>query len=639
MGGAGWSACADLSLTSGRRFVFDIETDGLLDSLTKIHSLVLRDVDITDLTISCTNRSERYHTIETGLDTLRDADVLYGHNILLYDIPAIQKIYPRWKPKGRIMDTLITARMRWAHIKDTDFALFRKGKLPPKLIGSHSLKAWGYRMGIHKGDYGEQEGAWESWSEEMQKYCEQDTAVTLALVKRIRKVGVSKEAVETEHALALYLRDQEAGGFPFDVQAAEKLQAKLAAEREAVRVRLVDEFGSWQVSAGEFTPKRDNKARGYKAGVPVEKFKTLTFNPASRDHIASRLKAMYGWKPTQFNEGDGKPTVDDDILKALPYPPAKDLARFFLLNKRLGSLSEGKEAWLKLARKNDTTGLYHMHGRVNQGGAITHRASHSKPNMTQVPKVTSEYGSEMRALFAAGLVKGWTQMGADASGLELRCLAHYMAKYDGGTYGKIVLESDIHTYHREALGELVSQDAKGRDTTKTWAYATLYGAGDEKRGSILAPTASPTKQKKIGKHSLHIFSKNIPAFGYLLEAVKMSVAKHGYVKLIDGRLAYTRSEHSALNTLLQGTGGVICKRWVVRFDELMRVEFGEPGWNQQWSPLVWAHDEIQVAVRKEHGKAVGETAVSSIRDMTDHFSFRIPLDGEYKLGPSWAATH
>jgi len=119
----------------------------------------------------------------------------------------------------------------------------------------------------------------------------------------------------------------------------------------------------------------------------------------------------------------------------------------------------------------------------------------------------------------------------------------------------------------------------------------------------------------------------------------MSVAKNGYVKLIDGRLAFVRSEHAALNTLLQGTGAVICKRWIVRFNERMQDRFGAPGWKAKWTPLVWAHDEIQVATRTKYGEEVGRIAVQSIRDMTEHFSFRIPLDGEYKLGPTWASTH
>ena len=621
-----------------KRIVFDTETNGLLPELTTMHSLVLRDLDSKEV-VSCADQAG-YPSIEHGLELLSSAEVLYGHNALLYDIPAILKLYPRWTHKADVKDTLIVARMRWAHIKEEDFALWRRGKLPGKLIGTHKLEAWGYRLGILKGEYGKQEDAWSQWSPEMQTYCVRDTKVTKALVLHIRKSkGTPAGAVETEHELALYLDAQERNGFPFDMQKAGELQATLSARREAIRADLVAEFGSWKKKDKIFIPKRDNAKLGYKKGVPVQKYKTLTFNPGSRDHIASRLKKIYGWKPTVFTDG-GKPQVDESILKGLDYPPVPRLLEFLLVNKRLSQLSEGDEQWMKHATKDRLgggalTGMYHVHGRVNQSGTVTHRATHSKPNMSQVPKVTSPYGWECRGLF--GVPAGWTEVGTDVSGLELRCLAHYMAKWDNGEYGRVILEGDIHSVNRDALG--FSPDNAGRDRAKIWIYAYLYGAGDALLGEADCPNGSEEEKRAAGKRLRRRFEKRIPALGSLVETVRATAAVRGYLNLIDGRRAYVRSEHSALNTLLQGTGAVICKRWIVTDNRKLIAKYGPQGWNGKWAALGWFHDETQKAAREDIAEDVARIAVESIEDMTSHFKFRIPLTGEAKLGHNWAECH
>ena len=617
-----------------KRIVFDCETDNLLPLVTKVHCLVLRDLE-TGQVLSCAEQPG-YSRIRDGLAALSKAERVYGHNVIDFDLPALEKVYGFRLPDSvRVMDTLTTVRMRWAHIKDSDFNLFRSKKLPGQLIGSHSLKAWGYRLGLHKGEY---DGGWENWSKAMQDYCVQDTAVTAAIVARIRAAGVSPESVETEHELAFYLREQEANGFPFDFNSAIKLQAMLASKRQEVHVRLTERFGTYLVPSGEFVPKVNNAKLGYTKGVPVSKVKVIHFNPSSRDHIINRLSALYGWTPTEFTE-KGKPKLDDDILAAMPYPEAADLAEHFLLSKRLGSLSEGNEAWLKVMDKNKPrggvlTGQFHIHGRINQSGAITHRASHMKPNMSAVPKVTAPYGTESRSLFVAP--PGFQLLGADASGLELRCLAHYMAKYDDGEYAQVILTGDPHSVNRDALG---LSGKEGRDKSKTYIYAWLYGAGDEKLGSILDPTATPAQQAKLGKASRVRFLKGLPAMKLLVDGVKASATKHGYLTLLDGRRTYTRSDHSALNSLLQSAGAIICKRWIVTFNRQFLIEFGPQGWDKQWAACAWSHDEVQLGVRPAIAERAAVILVESIRSLTDHFKLRIPLDGEAKLGPHWAATH
>lgn len=617
-------------MASLNNVVFDLETDGLLPELTKIHSLVIEDLD-TGQVVSCANNQPGHQSIESGLAILQNAQKVYAHNGISFDRPAIEKIYPQFRLKGKLLDTFVTAAMRWSHIRDEDFARVRRGQLPGNLVGSHSLKAWGFRLGVLKGDFGDTTD-WAEWSPEMQQYCRRDVLVTVALVKLIRKVGVSAQAVETEHELAEYLAKQEQNGWPFDLGKAQALQAKLSARRQEVDQQLREFFKPWQVSLGMFTPKVNNTKRGYVKGVPMERFKTVEFNPGSRDHIANRLATLYGWKPSQFTNS-GKPQVDENTLKGLPYEPVPMLRDYLLVEKRLGQLSEGKENWINHARLNPQTGLHHIHHRVLQSKAVTHRAAHARPNLAQVPKVSNPYGPECRELFH--VPEGWVQIGADAAGLELRCLGHYMARYDDGTFGASVLAekpNDVHTKNANILGI-------SRDHGKTFIYAFLYGAGDEKLGKIVQPGLSSAKQKKAGTGYRSTFLKGLPALDRVIKAVQQSAKKKGYVGLIDERRCYIRSEHAALNSLLQGTGAVICKRWIVEFNRRLTVEFGPQGWDGKWAALGWIHDEVQIAVKPEIVDRVKELLLESIRHMTQHFNFRVPLDGDTILGSNWKECH
>lgn len=613
-----------------RSVVFDIETNGLLDELTRVHCLVLRDME-SDSVVSCANGVPGYRSIEEGLSILSEAERAYGHNIVQFDMPAIRKLYPGFSLKGKPFDTYLTAAMRWAHIKDSDYARARSGRLPGNLIGSHSLEAWGYRLGVLKGDY-KKNNSWEKWTPEMQRYCEQDTAVTKALIERIRAAGISPQAVETEHELAEYLFQQERNGWPFDLDAAVALQAKLAKRKAELADELSQMFEPWEVSLGMFTPKTNNAKRGYVKGQPIERFKTATFNPGSRDHIADRLIKLYGWKPTEFAE-KGRAKVDEDVLRGLTYPPVPKLIEYLTVDKRLGQLTSGKQAWLYHVKDHPMLGMKSIHGRVWQNRAVTHRASHSNPNIAQVPRNGSPYGKECRSLFV--VPDGWVLMGADAASLEARCLAHRMALYDGGTFGESVLSekpNDFHTLNAVILGI-------DRDPAKTFFYAFLYGAGDEKLGKIIKPDASPEEHKQIGARARKRFLKGLPALKKLLDAVQTTAAAKGYLRLLDGRKCYVRSQHAALNSLLQGDGAVICKRWIVEFNRRLTAEFGPQGWDGKWAALGWIHDEVQLAVRPEIQERAAEIVVESIRHMTQHFAFRLPLDGEAKFGRSWCETH
>jgi DNA polymerase I-like protein with 3'-5' exonuclease and polymerase domains len=576
--------------------------------------MVIKDTETGSITEYDNTTSGR--RIENGLKWLEKADRIVGHNIVKFDVPVIEKLYPWFTvDKAKVFDTLVATRLIWSNVKDHDGKLMREEKLPKKYFGSHSLAAWGYRLGNYKGDY---DGGWETFSKEMLEYNVQDVEVTHTLYEKILSKEYALTALELEHQVAWLMAKQERNGFCFDTQKAAALYSKLVQRRGELERELKDYFGSWVVQLPDFTPKVNSKKYGYVKGVPVKKSKTIEFNPSSRDHIADRLINLYGWKPVDFTEG-GKPMVDEDVLSKLEYPPCKLLTEYLLIQKRCGQLSEGQQAWLKCETKGK------IHGSINPNGAVTGRATHAYPNIAQVPSGGSQYGPECRELFT--VPTGWVLVGADASGLELRCLAHFMAKYDGGKYGDVLLTGDIHTENQKAAG------LDNRNQAKTFIYAFLYGAGDAKIGTIVGGDAADGRRLKSK------FLRSLPALGRLVEAVQ-SAAKRGFLIGLDGRQLHVRSSHAALNTLLQSAGALICKKWLLVLEEDLQAAGYKHGWDGDYAFCAWVHDEVQIAARTpEVAEAIAKMATDAVRKAGEHFDFRCQLAGEAKIGNNWSQTH
>lgn len=306
--------------------------------------------------------------------------------------------------------------------------------------------------------------------------------------------------------------------------------------------------------------------------------------------------------------------------------------------KRLGQLAEGKEAWLRAVGPDGR-----IHGRVNTNGAVTGRMTHSKPNMAQVPSAKSLYGHECRSLFIVS--EGKLLVGADADALELRDLAGYMAIYDGGAYIDTVLRgdksqgTDMHSVNCRALG----MDPKarygtetGRDKAKTWFYAFIYGAGDEQLGWILLGVRGEQAVKK-GKAARAAFLKNLPAMGKLVESVKKRAKERGFLLGVDKRALPVRSQHAALNTLLQSAGAVQMKKALCLLDDSLQAAGYTPGLHYEFVANV--HDEWQIEVDHDIAETVGRMAVQAIRDSGSFFNFRCPLDGNFDIGGNWNETH
>lgn len=618
----------------------------------------MRDPDSGE-TWSCCDQPG-YMSIRDGLAILAEADVIIGHNILKFDLPALALVYPSWSPKQGVVirDTLTLCCLIWPDTYEKDSKLADRGKLEKHLIKRQSLKAWGQRLGVMKDDYS---GGWDLWSKEMQDYAEQDAEVTTALWNLIESKNYSDEAIELEHDFQQIIIEQTANGFPFDFDKAVKLQGRLAERRLELEEELVETFGSWWVRTsplqygssmnrkradlGEVTIRRFSEKTGkelkpyvgpvietIEKGLEYCPLRRVTFNPGSRDHIAKVLMERFGWKPPAHT-ANGKPKVDEDTLSGLDnIPEAALIIEYLMIKKREGQLGEGQNAWLRLAKRDDD-GVWRLHGDVNTNGAVTGRCTHSRPNVTQVPSIKNAkgvvpFGKDCRELFIPG--PGFVQVGADASGLELRCLAHYLGAFDGGNYTDLLLNGDPHVAMQEAAG------LPSRDTGKRFGYAYLYGAGDVKLGSIIDPAASTAKQRKLGKAARASAESKLPGLGTLIKRVKTR-ARSGELRGLDGRLIPVRSAHSALNTLLQSAGAIVMKKATVVLHEIA----GSNGWEHgtDFRQMAHVHDEIQSAVLEGIADEFGQAVVDAIIHSGDHFNFRCPLDGEYKIGRSWADCH
>ena len=615
--------------------VFDCETDGLLSELTTIHCLHLYDTERDKLF--------RYdkETIPEGIKQLEEADCICGHNILSFDIPAIKKLYPSFNHKGEQVDTLPWARLLHPEIAFTDIKRVKQRTMPKELAGKHKLAAWGYRLGEYKGDFGE-ETDWQEWSQEMSDYCVQDVMVTAKLVKYLESKPCSEEALQLEFDTTRILSRQIQYGVKFNVKKAVKLYATLCQAKEDIKGKMQVVFKPRYVKDKEFTPKRDNKRSGYRAGCSLTKIKLQEFNPGSRQQIGSRFKRSFGWKPLAFTP-KGQPQIDETILSKMPWPEAHLLAEYFTVNKRTGQIAEGddEKAWLKVVTPEGR-----IHGYVNPQGAITRRMTHSFPNLAQVPAVKKDkqgdlilgeaggYGAECRELFEVD--PGHILVGCDASGLELRCLAHYMAAYDGGAYAEIVLHGDIHTANQKAAGLATRAQAK------RFIYAFLYGAGDVLLGQLITEgdgnLYSETQYRRKGKQVRAKFMAGLPALSTLIERVKKRVDSGGKLKALDGQPLVCRSSHSALNLLLQSAGAIAMKKALVVLDADLQSEGFKPGIDYEF--VINCHDELQIQVfNPSNGELVGLLARAAIRKAGEHFNFQCALDGEFKIGINWKETH
>ena len=415
------------------------------------------------------------------------------------------------------------------------------------------------------------------------------------------------EWVALEHDVAKVLTAQELHGWNFDVRAAQQLTSSLQKELEETHQILRDRHPF--VKGEEKTPKRNNKRQGYIEGATFTRLKE--FNPTSRDHIAWILQTFHGWTPTQTTP-TGKPIIDEPILKEIGSEISMMLLRCLTVTKMLGLLSEGTNAWLRLVTNADRI---HHHCSV---ATTTHRCAHRHPNLAQVPA-----DERFRKLFIPS--EGQLMVGADLSGIELRMLSHYLARYDGGRYAEILLNGDIHQVNADKIGI-------SRKLVKTVTYAFLYGAGDQKIGLSYDKQLSTTAAKKKGKEIRKAYIEAIEGLDSLLAAIK-SASERGFVHSIDKRKILLDSPHKALNYLLQSGAGTIAKRWMlINQDHIKELQLC-------CSQLAFVHDELQFECEPSHAGDLCSSLVLASTEAGEYYNMRVRIDAEATTGNNWSETH
>jgi len=580
--------------------VFDIETDDL--KATKLWCIVAQDLD--------SNKLYRFapHQLESGLEFLQSADRLVGHNIIGFDIPVIKKLTGVDLSKKKLADTLVLSRL-----------------FNPVREGGHSLEMWGYRLNCKKIEFDD----YSEYSKEMMDYCVQDVILNTQVYHRLveESKGFSKESVKLEQGVSLILKDQEHSGFEFDQPRAEDLLASLYKRMNDVEEEVHETFkpkvmkekltpiilksGKLSLMAYNETTKKKTKASDeereklFAGASSVIRTYEIPFNLGSRQQIGAYLQD-FGWKPKKLTP-TGHPVVDERTLsKITNIPEAILIAEYLLLQKRIAQI----ESWIN-ALEDDGR----VHGFVIPNGTITGRMTHRKPNMAQVPSIKSPYGKECRECWI--VKKGNKLVGIDASGLELRMLAHYMKDKE---FTNEIINGDIHTRNQRIAG------LQSRDQAKTFIYALLYGAGDAKIGQVVGGS------KEDGARLKERFFANQPSFRRLRERVTKASTK-GYLKGLDGRRIFIRNTHSSLNSLLQGGGAIVMKRALIMLDKEATKN------NLDYQFVANIHDEWQVEVSNEHAETFGTLAVKAIEDAGDYYNMRCPLDAEYKIGDNWSETH
>ena len=546
-----------------KRLAIDIETDGL--DATEIWCAVTKDIDSGEVKVwKAANGLRQY---------IEDQDLLIGHNIISFDLPVLKKLWNLNTDSNPLKDTLIMSRL-----------------FNPVLEKGHSLDSWGVRLGLKKGDFSDFDGG---LSEDMVDYCIQDVEITHALFTHLDSSLLDwGQSVDLEHEVAMVVKKQEENGFKLDVP---KCMTMLSDWQQS----LMDIEEELQQVFQPITTERYSDKTGKRLKDKVE-----VFNPGSRKQIAERLMSL-GWKPRKHTE-KGSVIVDEKVLQTVKIPQAKPILRYLLLQKRVAQV----KSWIENVSERGR-----VHCKVRTNGAITGRMTHSKPNLAQVPRVGSEYGEECRSVWT--VEDGNVLLGADASGLELRMLAHYM---DDKNYTKEILEGDIHTANMQAAG------LTDRDQAKTFIYAFLYGAGPAKIGQIVGGG------EREGRRLIDSFLKNTPALQKLKDKVSR-LAEKEWLPGLDGRRLIVRSQHAALNTLLQGAGAIVMKQALIILNRKLI------NGNMDARFVANVHDEWQIETTEQDADTVGHFAVQSIRQAGIRLNLRCPLDGEFKVGLNWAATH
>lgn len=611
--------------------VGDIETNGLLDKVDlKLHMVQIGTLAGEDATVYG-DHDLCDAPLKEGLERLRDCEKAYFHNGLDFDYRALVRLAPGTLRREQLVDTLIMARMAFPHRH------------------RHSLESFGADSGSYKSTY---DGDYSEITQDFVDYSRQDIHAGRALARLlIKELQGQDEAIAVEHAVAWWIRKQEATGFHLDVEKAERLYLDLLATKQETERDLKALFPSRWVSRGSVISRANNSKFGYTKGSEFTRVEWEEFEPGSRVKAANRLVDA-GWKPKKFNARG--PELDDDVLEALSlrYPAAAKLRTYYEVEKQVAEIG-GNNGWLKKVTPAGT-----VHGRVNTVGAYTIRMSHSGPNMAKIPKADG-----FRDCWIPR--PGWWLVGCDGEGIQARGMAHYLHTWDGGNYTKIITtgskddRTDIHSLNASAIEREAGWPkdmgwGDRRDTSKNCNYAIYFGAQDPRLGQTykdgviragLKPPRVPNRElgtairRGISHNMIGLFTPTKTRSRSLVGLVEETFEKQGFIRGLDGRKLFPPSKRNALVTLIQSFEAIVMKHALVIWaDEVapgLHLEYG-----RDWEMVANVHDEIQFQCPTEDlAKRVGEAFGNCITMAGERLGSKCPLAGSWAVGKNWHETH
>lgn len=618
---------------SEKHFACDIETDGLLDTVTKIFCVT---------TCNTVTKEERSFTDcdDFSLWMSENPDAIFvGHNFLSFDAVVLNRLWRSQIPVRKIVDTFVLSQ------------LFSPTYAAPKGCrkGGHSLEAWGIRLGYPKGEFDD----FTSYSPRMLQYCRRDTRLTALLFRRLtermRAIGFTERGCEIEHrAWSIIQNQQKRNGFPFNQEKAHELYVTLRAREEELRrdiyalwpprLEVVGtykgrlkkdgcESAQYLRHLGQYPKLSNTDDNGYTAHDWV------SFNLGSPAQRIEKLLAL-GWKPVKFTKktkkgGGGNPQVDEDSLLEFAEtngsPELKSLAKWIVVNSRANMIKTWMDAYDERTKA--------IHGSLFL--ASTLRYKHSGPNSANIPSVRihevdghdepllGEAGAwtyESRDLWWAGEDEDFTLVGIDAKGVQLRVLANYI---DVPAFTENILSEDPHTANMKTFG------LPSRRLTKTITYATLMGAGDTR---ISNEAKVSMAEAKAGKEA---FFKAVPSLPGLISRLQEELSKTGRIKLCDGTPILVSSPHMVIPYLLQGDESRLMKQAMIYMDEEIRRN----GLSKFVFKVADIHDEHQWRVHASKTEEFISLALPCFIRAGESFGYGIKIEGDAKIGRTWASTH
>ena len=609
-----------------RYWAIDIETDGL--NATRIWCIVLRNIATGHVDIIAAHDGRVGHAWLSWLAAQPDC-ILVGHNALSFDVPTLNRLTGSSVSLDRVVDTLVLSYLY-------DPAMARPEGLKGT-AGPHSLEAWGLRLRLPKGDWND----WSGFSEPMLEYCKQDVNIVvtlfLRLTERMRKRGYSERSCKLEHDIRHVIDKQQRNGFYFDTGKATALYESLRRREQELAVPIRTLFPRTLVPAASYQYRVKGDGNPYASySRHLEQYEKLEHNEDGTYTVydweefnigspAQRIQKLLslGFKPTKFTK-KGNAQVDEETLiefaKESGVEQVQMIADWLVLNGRANMIN----TWLNAVDLFDSR----IHGRVFSCGAGSRRMTHNNPNTANIPSNEAKYGKECRSLWTVANTELDCLVGYDAKAAQMRCFAHFLPDPNNGRkYWDSDYCKDPHQDNADLIGI-------ARRPVKNVFYANMFGAYPPKLAATAGKAGTKKELEAYGTWIREKLYETTPGLRELTDEAQAEFdANNGFMECIDGGYVRCPAKNAALNYKIQPAEAVLMKTAAVLIDKRSM----ERGIEQL--KVADIHDESQHQLNRRSAQAFGELCVQALRDAGEDLNLRVPFDGDFKIGNSWAETH